>query len=116
MLYWPPALLTSTQVAEGIRGAILAGVGISIAVYVVHLFVRMATSNYHLARDARERRQLTLVFLALVKNSAVSDEDRKVVLAALFSRADTGLLKHDAGPAFPTSVGAAFESFKGGRH
>ena len=116
LLYWPPELLKATQVAEGIRGAILAGVGISLAVYIVHLFVRMATSNYHLGRDARERRQLTLVFLALLKNQAVTEKDRQIVLAALFSRADTGLLKHDSGPAFPTSIGAALESLRGGRH
>ena len=65
--------------------------------------MKLATSSYHLARGARERYQLTYIFLALIKENAMEQKDREIVLTALFSRSDTGLLKHDASPSFPAS-------------
>jgi hypothetical protein len=79
VLYWPPPLLTAKDVSQGVRGALLVGVALSVAVYVIHLFVRLATSCFHLARDARERRQLTTVFLSLVKDGTVADTDRQLI-------------------------------------
>ena len=73
-------------------------------IYFINMISRVAMSAFHLARDARERYQLTHVFLALAKDKAVSEEDRKIVLTALFSRADTGLLKHDASPTLPLAA------------
>lgn len=61
-------------------------------------------SAFHLARDARERYQLTRVYLAMLKANAVDPEHRAIILQSLFSRADTGLLKHDSGPTMPTAM------------
>jgi len=114
VLYSPPNILKDVQFSlPGLRGSILILVVISTIVYLLSLFVKIATSSYHLARDARERYQLTLVFLALTKEQAVKDaEDRKIVLQSLFSRADTGLLKTDGAPAMPGTVGSLFELWK----
>ena len=39
--------------------------------------------------------------LALIKNESIDIEDRQIVLQALFSRAETGLLKDDGSPTMP---------------
>ena len=39
---------------------------------------------------------------ALLKDGAVSDKERELVLSALFSRSDTGLLKGDSSPEMPS--------------
>ena len=61
-------------------------------------------SSYHLARDAEERHTLTFFYLALLKDSAVDDEDKKLIMQSLFSRTDTGLLKEDSGPTMPNDI------------
>lgn len=110
LLYHPAAVLLG-PVAQagkepgfslaGLRGTLLVALIVSVRVYIIHLFVKLATSAYHLQRDATERYQLTLVFLALTKDSTIEPEDRKIVLQSLFSRADTGLLKNEGGLSMP---------------
>lgn len=58
-------------------------------------------SSYHLARDAEEREKLTVFYLSLIKDSTITQEDRSLILQALFSRADTGMLKEDSSPSMP---------------
>jgi hypothetical protein len=114
--YRPPEIFSDPKhVLGGIKGALLIAAGVSMIIYLINLLVKMCTSAYHLARDARERLQLTHVFLALIKESAIEPKDREIVLSALFSRADTGLLKGDSGPTVPTPMGTFFEALKGGR-
>jgi hypothetical protein len=61
----------------------------------LHLFTKLAISCFHLSRDYRERFQLTNVFLALLREGDVKCDDqvKQIVMQALFSRSDTGLLK-----------------------
>jgi hypothetical protein len=114
LVYRPPALfLESSATLGGIKGTLLIGAGISMVIYVINLFVKMSTSSYHLARDAKERFQLTHVFLALIKDQAIEPKDRDIILSALFSRADTGLLKGDSSPTMPTALGTAFDVMRG---
>jgi len=76
----------------------------SIAVYLVTLFTKLAISSFHLARDAKERYQMTYVYLSLINENAIQETERGIVLSSIFSRADTGLLKGDSSPAFPDSA------------
>jgi hypothetical protein len=41
------------------------------------------------------------MYLALIKEKAIEPKEREIVLQALFSRADTGLLKTEGGPTMP---------------
>jgi hypothetical protein len=84
-----------------IRGIIIFASIISFAAYLIHIVVKIMLSNYHLVRDSEERAQLTHVYLALIKNESIDKEDRQIVLQALFSRAETGLLKDDGSPTMP---------------
>lgn len=58
-------------------------------------------SSFHLARDAQEREKLTMYYLSLIKEGAVSEDDKTLILQSLFSRSDSGLLKEDSSPSMP---------------
>ena len=110
----PPWFLGPEFTAGSIRGTVLVALAVSVLIYCIRLFVKLSTSAYHLSRDARERYQLTHVFLAMVKEGAIQPEDREIILQALFSRADTGLLKTDGGPTMPTGpMGNILGSIRG---
>lgn len=76
----------------------------SVGVYILRLLVKMATSSFHLARDAKERNRLSYFYLALIEKKAITDKERAIVLNSLFSRADTGLLKGDSSPVMSSNV------------
>lgn len=80
-----------------IRGSLILIVMTSIAGYLIHLFTKLSISSFHLSRDYRERFQLTNVFLALLRDGDVKCDDQvnQIVMQALFSRSDTGLLRGD---------------------
>lgn len=76
----------------------------SIAIYILRITVKLCMSSTHLARDSKEREQLAYFYLALSKDGEVSDKERAIILNALFSRSDTGLLKGDSAPVMSTNV------------
>lgn len=113
LIYVPPALLTDSTVQYGyIKGALLLGGALSAIIYILNLLVRISTSSLHLSRDARERYQLTRVYLALVAQGAMDEKDRGIILTSLFSRADTGLLK-DGAPTITTPLGSVIDKLTG---
>lgn len=89
---------------ESLKGTLILAIIVSIGVYMLRLFVKLSISAYHLSRDAKERYQLTYVYLALLKDNAVSENNKSIVLQSLFSRADTGLLKGDSSPTLPEGL------------
>lgn len=90
--------------AISIRWSILSIILLTLIAFLVRVFTKMMMSNFHLYRDAQERKQLTYLYLSLINESEVSDADRNIILQALFSRADTGLLKDDSGPTMPMNL------------
>ncbi len=107
VLYYLPNSLSEVNnkiTYDNLKGTIIFALLVSIGVYIIRLFVKLALSSYHLARDAKEREQLTYVYLALIKEKAIATEERNIVLQAIFSRADTGLLKGDSSPTLPDGV------------
>lgn len=103
LLYFNPIALfpNGAFTVNSLKATIIFAIISSIAIYLIRLFVLLATSAYHLARDAKERFQLTYVYLSLIQEKGVSEADRTIILQSLFSRADTGLLKGDSGPTIP---------------
>jgi uncharacterized protein DUF6161 len=88
---------------SSIKGSILMITLFTLSFYLLHIFAKFALSAFHLGRDYKEREQLTYVYLALLKEGAIKDDNDilQVVLQSLFSRADTGLLKGDHSPTLP---------------
>ncbi len=76
----------------------------SIAIYTLRIAIKLAMSSFHLSRDAREREQLSYFYLSLMKTNAVSEKERALIINALFSRSDTGLLKGDSAPTMTNNI------------
>lgn len=77
---------------------------ISLLAFAIKAITKVMFSSFHLARDAEERHTLTFFYLALLKDTEINEEDRKLILQSLFSRAETGLLKDDSGPTMPNDI------------
>jgi hypothetical protein len=77
---------------------------LTLIAYAIKAMTKYMFSSYHLARDAEERHTLTFFYLALLKDTEVKDDDRKLILQSLFSRVETGLLKEDSSPTMPNDI------------
>lgn len=97
--------LFSGDKSSAIRWSIVFVAFISVLFLGIKYISRVMFSSFHLARDAEEREQLTHVYLALIKDASVDEKDRHMIMQALFSRADTGLLKEDSSPTMPGNLG-----------
>ena len=105
LLYVPPESF-SLGILKGeplaVKAVVFVGATLSLCAYLIKTFTRLTFSSFHLSRDAQEREQLTMVYLALVHEQGnTNPEERKLVLQSLFSRSDTGLLGKDSNPSMP---------------
>lgn len=94
-----------------LRWSLLFITFLSLIAYAIKAMSKVMFSSYHLARDAEERHTLTFFYLALLKESDIKEEERNMIIQALFSRVDTGLLKDDSGPVMPND----FSKFVGNK-
>jgi hypothetical protein len=90
--------------AQAIKWSIIYVTFISFLAFGIRALNKIAFSSFHLARDSEEREQLTYVYLSLIKDSAVDEKDKNLIMQSLFSRAETGLLKDDSGPTMPNDI------------
>lgn len=80
------------------RLALLAMVAI-FTVWGIRLIVRMFLSHLHLATDAAERVVMTQTYLSLLDGKHLpDDEDRKLILHALFRPTSDGIVKDEGVP------------------
>ncbi|MEQ5810084.1 hypothetical protein J3369_21945 [Alteromonas sp. NFXS44] len=84
-----------------VQGVVLFGSIAAVYAFIIKVLSRLTFSSFHLMRDAEEREQLTYLYLSLTEGSDVDKESREIVLQALFSRSETGLLAQEQGPAMP---------------
>jgi hypothetical protein len=75
--------------SKAIRWSIIFITLMSLLFVGIQAIKKAMFSSYHLARDAEEREKLTVFYLSLIKDSTITQEDRSLVLQALFSRSDT---------------------------
>ena len=87
---------------QSLQGVILFGTGAAVYAYFVRVLSKLVFSSFHLMRDAQEREQLTYLYLALSKETDVDEASRQIVLQALFSRSETGLIAQEHGPTMPS--------------
>jgi hypothetical protein len=99
-IYFPDWMLGEFKIHQA-KGIVLLTVIISIFSYMVFTFIKLGNSAFHLSRDAEERRQLTYVYLSLIKAGGIEKAERLLILESLFARADTGLIKGDGTPQMP---------------
>lgn len=80
------------------RVSVLVLVGV-LGVWATRLLVRMFLSHIHLATDAAERVVMVKTYLSLLESGKLfSDEDRKLILQALFRPASDGIVKDEGLP------------------
>lgn len=69
---------------------------ISLVLYVLRIFIKMAISSKHLMEEYKQKYALTYFYLSLVNNGSLDDEkSQNIILTSLFTKADTGLIKND---------------------
>ena len=86
---------------DTVQGIILFGTGLATFAFLIRTLSRLTFSSFHLMRDAQERTQLTYVYLALINEDKIDKSSRDIILQALFSRTETGLLAGESGPTMP---------------
>lgn len=91
-----------------IQGVVIFGSIIAAYAFLIKTLSRLTFSSFHLMRDAEERELLTYLYLSLSKDREISEPSRDIVLQALFSRTETGLLNSESGPTMP-SIGELFK-------
>ena len=102
LIFIIPQLNDSDHWFNTIRTTAMLTVITSVLIYGLRVAVKLTMSSFHLARDARERKQLTYFYLSLINEKAVTEKERELIMTSLFSRADTGLLKGDSSPEMPS--------------
>lgn len=108
LLLWltPEGMLLSFKGDQylAIKWSLIYVTFLSFLAYGIRALNKVAFSSFHLARDAEEREQLTYVYLSLIKESAVDEKEKSLIMQSLFSRADTGLLKDVSSPTMPNDI------------
>lgn len=87
-----------------LSGVVLFGSIMAIYGFFIRILSRLTFSSFHLMRDAKEREQLTYLYLSLSETDPSERESRDIVLRSLFSRSQTGLLANESGPSIPAEV------------
>ncbi|BDI60760.1 DUF6161 domain-containing protein [Qipengyuania nanhaisediminis] len=67
----------------------------TIAFWIGRILTKLYLSEHHLRNDAEERAVMTTTYLALTSENAATDEDRQIVLNALFRATPDGIVKDD---------------------
>jgi hypothetical protein len=98
-----------------IQGVILFGSIATVYAFLMRVLSRLTFSSFHLMRDAEEREQLTYLYLSLSHETEVDATSREIILQALFSRSETGLLAQEHGPTMP-GVGEVLRNLSKGRN
>ncbi len=94
---------------NSLQGFILFGSIAAVYAYLMRILSRLAFSSFHLMRDAEEREQLTYLYLSLSNETEVDKGSREIILQALFSRSESGLLAQEHGPTMP-GIGDALKA------
>lgn len=68
---------------------------IALIIYVLKIFIKMIISSKHLSEEYYQKYTLTYFYLSLIKDNKLEQEQANIILATLFSKADTGLIKGD---------------------
>lgn len=68
---------------------------IALIIYVIKLFIKMTISSKHLSEEYHQKYVLTYFYLSLLNDGKLDEKQANVILATLFAKADTGLIKND---------------------
>lgn len=86
---------------ESLQGVVIYVSFLTVYIFLIKTLSKLTFSTFHLMRDAEEREQLTYLYLSLNENSSIDKSSRDIILQALFSRTETGLLSSESSPTMP---------------
>ena len=67
---------------------------ISFFIYIIRIIVKIVMSNHHIAMEYEQKAALTRFYQALTyEGTEVDDNEKLIIMSALFSKVDTGLVK-----------------------
>lgn len=67
---------------------------ISFFIYIVRILVKIVMSNHHIAMEYEQKAAFARFYQALTQDGVeVNDNERLIIMSALFAKADTGLVK-----------------------
>lgn len=67
---------------------------ISFFIYIIRIIVKIVMSNHHIAMEYEQKAALTRFYQALTyEGTEVDDNEKLIIVSALFSKVDTGLVK-----------------------
>ncbi|MGP6248250.1 DUF6161 domain-containing protein, partial [Aeromonas salmonicida subsp. salmonicida] len=90
-------ILAKEQVVWGKVG--VAAFTTSLAIWLIRILVRMYLSHNHMQMNSQERVVMTQAYLALIsEGGSSSEEERNLVLQAIFRPVSTGIITDDASP------------------
>ncbi len=69
---------------------------VSAAIYIVRWFVKYTISEHHQYGNAKEKHIMIMTYLALYDENMVSEDQRSLVLQAIFTPSSDGLISDDA--------------------
>jgi len=71
---------------------------ISFLVYIIRIFIKITMSEKHMHAEYSQKAAFTYFYLSLLQSSddGISKEERPIILNALFSGVDTGLIKSES--------------------
>ena len=87
---------------SSIQGVVVFGVILALFTVAIRMVSKMMLSSFHSKHDADERVNLVYLYLALKHKNKIDDKHSEIVLQALFSRSDSGLLSKDTGIVMPS--------------
>lgn len=67
---------------------------ISLIVYIIRIFIKVALSAKHISEEYQQKYTLTYFYLSLTNSGRIDKDVEKYILMSLFSKADTGLIKN----------------------
>lgn len=88
---------------NSLQGAVIFGSILAVYAFLVKTISKLTFSAFHLMRDSEEREQLTYLYLSLNNEGQIDSSSRELILQALFSRSETGLLAGESGPTMPVN-------------
>ena len=86
---------------DSLQGVVIYASVLTVYIFLIKTLSKLTFSTFHLMRDAEEREQLTYLYLSLINENSIDDSSRDIILQALFSRSETGLLTSESGPTMP---------------
>jgi|APLak6261669570_1056073.scaffolds.fasta_scaffold09058_1 hypothetical protein len=101
MLAWLHAYNTELKLST-LEGAAIFAAIVSLFAFAIKTLSKLTFSSFHLQRDAEEREQLVHLYLALSNENKIDEASRSIILQALFSRTESGLLTGEHSPTMPT--------------